>query len=124
VNIQFDSAARLAHLARVAEVKAAEARDLQTRRNAVAQLIGQKRREQAIFAPHEMNRDAKRFDELKAEIAALEGERDDLDETFRIASAGSTDALRLHEACDFFAAQNGLPRPSIFSSRSHGGVIA
>ena len=124
METEYDSAARLAHLARVAEVKATEARDLQNRRNAVAQLIGQKRREQTRFAPNSIDRDAKRFQEHEGEIKALEKERDEIDEAFRLASAGSTDAMRLHEACDAFAARNELPRPSLFSSRNHGGAIA
>lgn len=120
----FDSVSRLSHLARVAEAKATEARDLQNRRNSVSQMIGHKRREQSAFAPNDINRDETRFAEFGVEIKALESERDDLDRAFSIASASATDALRLHDECDAFASQAGLPRPSIFSSRNSGGAIA
>lgn len=111
----YDSVARLMHLARVADMQAAAARDLQGRRNDVASEIARLRREQEPFAQG-IHRDPTRHAALGAEIASLEAQRGQLDADQRQAANAAVDALRLHETCSLFAYENGLPRPSILSS--------
>lgn len=132
MNLEYDSAARLAHLGRVADARADEARNLQHRRNAVAQAIGAKRREFAELGEVWVNG---RFGEARAaaqeaadartkaetaEIGALEEELAALDLANREAFHAAQDALALHERCAVFANEKGLPRPSLFGSSAAG----
>jgi hypothetical protein len=117
------------------KARADEARNLQHRRNAVAQALGQKRREYADLGEVFV---AGRFGESRAaaqdaaenrakaeteEVGALELELAALDLANREAAHAAQDALALHERCAVFANEKGLPRPSLFGSdaaASHG----